>query len=257
MEPHQFPGMRLPSRAPPYVRWAMMGERAMSDATADESLLDALLSLPVLRRTMVSPDGAWVAWTWINCGPAADVYAAPTDARHGPIRLTDSPDTTIMLSWSADSRAVLVAEDHGGDERVQLFRVDLAQPGVMTALTEASPGYYIHGGQLHPDGHTLFYAANVDPVSGAEIEQSLIYRHDLLRNERRVLARPQRASASAPLLNEAGSMLLYTRQDLNPAGSQIWLVDSDGQLDRELLNFGPATKVEASWLPDSRRVLFL
>ncbi len=60
---------------------------------------------------------------------------------------------------------------------------------------------------------------------------------------------------SRPLLNRAGTRILYTRRDLDPAGTQVWLVDIDGQNDREILNFGASVKVGASWFPDSRRAL--
>lgn len=49
--------------------------------------LDALMSLPGMRRAQVSRDGRWVAWTWYRTGPAADVYAVPTGGFRPPIRL--------------------------------------------------------------------------------------------------------------------------------------------------------------------------
>jgi dipeptidyl aminopeptidase/acylaminoacyl peptidase len=51
--------------------------------------------------------------------------------------------------------------------------------------------------------------------------------------------------------------VLYSRNDLDPAGQQAWLVDIEGDEDREILNFGPTVKVSASWLYDGHRVLFL
>src|SRR5262245_10083820 len=106
--------------------------------TPDE-YLDALLTLPNLYDAAVSPDGRWVAWTWLRAGPTAEVYAAPTDGSAAPTRLTDSPEDTRLVSWALDSRAVLVQHDHAGDERAQLFRVDLDRPCVMAPLTEPSP----------------------------------------------------------------------------------------------------------------------
>ena len=63
--------------------------------TPDE-YLDAILSLPNLFTPAVSPDGRWVAWTWYNVGPAADVYVAPTDGTAPPTRLTGTPDDTYV-----------------------------------------------------------------------------------------------------------------------------------------------------------------
>ncbi len=222
-----------------------------------DQYLDALLSLPRLGPVSVSPDGAWVAWSWFGVGSTADVYAARTDGSIAPVRLTHTEENAFLLSWTPDSSAVLIGQDHQGDERVQLFRIALERPGELEPLTESSPPYFLRGGQLHPNGRWAIYGMNFDVAAGKEIEATWVYRHDLRTSERRPLARPERAAQCDPQLNLDGTHVLYERQDLDPAGNQVWLVDVDGQNDREILNFGPAAKTSASWFPDSRRVLFL
>ena len=220
--------------------------------------LDALLSIPALFAPRVSPDGEWVAWSWSRLGPAADVFAAPTDGSRPPLRLTETVEgDTVVASWTPDSEAVLVSEDKEGDERVRLFRVGLAEPGVMEPLTETDPNHYLRGGQLHPNGRWLIYAANLDADSGEETETDRLYRHDLQTGERLVLARPKKGSILWPELNRQGTHVLYSRNELHPAGQQVWHIDVEGLEDREILNFGPRVKVSASWFPDGRRVLFL
>jgi dipeptidyl aminopeptidase/acylaminoacyl peptidase len=220
--------------------------------------LDTLLSIPALFGPRVSPDGKWVAWSWSRLGPAADVFAAPAHGSQAPLRLTETVEgDTMVVSWTSDSDAVLVSQDNDGDERVRLFRVRLADPGVMEPLTAASPNHYLRGGELHKDGRWLIYAANLDADSGEEIETDRLYRHDLQTGERMVLARPEKGSILWPELNSQGTHVLYSRNDLHPAGQQVWLVDIDGLEDREILNFGPRVKVSASWFPDGRRVLFV
>ncbi|HEX6711411.1 MAG TPA: alpha/beta fold hydrolase [Rubrobacter sp.] len=222
-----------------------------------ELRLDSLLSIPALFAQRVSPDGSWVAWSWSRLGPAADVFAAPTDGSRPPLRLTETVEgDTVVVSWTSDGEAVLVTQDRDGDERVRLFRVRLAEPGVMEPLTSPEPNYFLEGGQLHPEGRWLIYAANLDAESGEEIEADRLYRHDLHTDERRVLARPEKGSIFEPELNTPGTHVLYSRNDVDPAGQQIWLVDIEGLEDREILNFGPRVKVSASWFPDGRRVIF-
>ncbi len=216
-----------------------------------------MLSVPILHGPEVSPDGRWAAWSWSRVGPTADVFVAPTDASMSPIRLTETADDTLVVSWTPDSKAVVVGQDTDGDERVRLFRVRLAEPGVMEPLIEESPDYYVRGGQVHGDGRWLIYGANLDAGSGEEIEETWIYRHDLKTGERKVLARPERGNYHAPRLNARGDLILYHRNDLDPAGLQVWLVDTEGRDDREILNFGPRTKAYGSWFPDGRRVLFV
>jgi dipeptidyl aminopeptidase/acylaminoacyl peptidase len=219
--------------------------------------LGALLSIPVLSAPLVSPDGSWVAWSWSRLGPAEDVFAAPTDGSSPPLRLTQTAEgDTVAVSWTPDGGSVLVSQDNDGDERVRLFRVRLAEPGTMEPLTAAKPNYYLRGGQLHPNGRWLVYAANFDPETGEEIEQSCIYRHDLETGEKLLLVRPERNTGPC-MMNRQGTRVLYSRNDLHPAGEQVWLVDVEGGRDREILNFGARAKVSASWLRDGRGVLFV
>ncbi len=155
--------------------------------------LDALLSLPGMRGASVSRDGKWVAWTWFRTGPAADVYRG-TDRwfprADTPHHTTD--DDTFLVSWTPDSRAVIVEQDRDGNERAQLYRVDLERPLEMVPLTEVEPNYFIRGGELHPNGRWLVYGANSTRRPGQEIEPTWIYRHDLETGERLALARPEK-----------------------------------------------------------------
>lgn len=219
--------------------------------------LATLLSIPALSAPLVSPDGSWVAWSWSRLGPAEDVFAAPTDGSSPPLRLTETAEgDTVAVSWTQDGGSVLVSQDNDGDERVRLFRVRLAEPGTMEPLTGAAPNYYLGGGQLHPDGRWLVYAANFDPETGEEIEESCIYRHDLRTGEKELLVRPER-NIGPSMMNRQGTHVLYSRNDLHPAGEQVWLVEVEGGRDHEILNFGAQAKVSASWLQDGRRVIFV
>jgi dipeptidyl aminopeptidase/acylaminoacyl peptidase len=228
-----------------------------------EQYLDALLSLPgmVVSQSRqvgpkVSPDRKWVAWSWYRTGPAADVYVAPVDSSAAPFRLTETPENTFIIEWMPDSRAVMVSQDESGNERDQLFRVDLSCPGVLVPLTEPNPPFYLRGAKVHPNGRWLVFGANYDVATGKEIEPTWVYRHDLETGERIVLARPEK-SPTRPALSDDGRHILYPRGDRHPGGWQTWLVDINGQDDREILNFGDRAKTFGRWFPDSRRVVVL
>ncbi len=219
--------------------------------------LQHLLNLPTVEYARLSPDGRWVMFVWYHMHANMDVFVVPADGSAAPVALTDTPEYTWPVGWTDDSKAVIVSEDHDGDERVRLFRVDLDAPGVMVPLTEDRPPYFLRGGDLHPDGKTLFYGANYDFDAGQPIEPTCIYRHDLESGERTLLTKPQKPTYSTPELNRTGTHLIYPRKDLHPAGRQYHLVDAAGEKDVEILNFGEQVKVTAHWLLDGQRVVFL
>ena len=219
--------------------------------------LDSLLRLPMLRIPSVSHDGKWVAWAWQNISPVGDVYVAPTDGSRDLYRLTNTGQNTRIVSWLPDSSGLVVSYDHDGDEKSQLFRVMLNHPNSLEPLTDKSPPYFIRGGSIHPNNRFLFYAANYDFSNNQVIEASWIYRQDLMTGEKIVIAKPKVPTYVAPQLNSKGTHILYSRQDINPAGEQIWLVDIDGQTDREIINLGDSVKVLASWCPDGERIVIL
>lgn len=222
-----------------------------------DPFLDALLALPDLSEPVVSPDRRWVAWAWFRVGPAADVYVAPTDGSAPPLRLTDTLQDTLPVAWTPDSEALIVEQDCDGDERVQLFRVARARPLAMEPLTEAGPSFFLRGGEPHPNRRWLIYGANYDFARGQEIEPTWLYRHDLASGERRALACPLEPNYYEPELNASGTHVLYFRADRDPSGQQVWVVDVEGNGDREILNAGDDVKMDATWCADGERVLCL
>jgi len=230
----------------------------------ESTFLQHLLTLPGVTYALLSPDQRWVAFMWYRIHANLDVFVVPCDGSTPPIALTHTPEATELESWSADSAAVIVSEDHNGDERARLFRIDLQpsadgrlQPGPMQPLTEDRPPYFIRGGVLSPDGSVLYYGANYDFQAETLIEPTWIYRHDLRSGERLPIARQTRPAYTKPLLNQAGTHLIYLRKDRHPAGRQVHLVDVQGKEDREILNFGDQVKLFARWLPDSQHILAL
>ena len=230
----------------------------------ETTFLQQLLTLPGVTYALLSPDRRWVAFTWVRIHENLDVFVVPCDGSTSPVALTHTPEATRLESWSADSRALIVSEDHNGDERTRLFRVELQirpdgqlQPSPMLPLTENRPPYFIRGGVLSPDRSTLYYGANYDFQTNALIEPTWIYRHDLRSGARVPIARPVRPAYTTPSLNRSGTHLIYLRKDHHPAGRQVHLVDVQGKEDREILNFGDQVKVFARWLPDSQHILVL
>ena len=223
----------------------------------EDTFLHQLLSLPTVAETRLSPDKRWVAFNWYRMHENVDVFLVPSDGSQPPIPLTHTPEATEIVSWTPDSQAVIVSEDHDGDEFARLFRVDISNPLIMHPLTEDRPPYFIRGGMLHPDGEHLFYGANYDFQAGKVIEPTWIYRHNLRTSERLPIARPTVPIWTIPELNCTGTRLIYPRRDMHPAGRQYWLVDVDSKDDKEILNFGEQVKIFAHWHTDGEHIVFL
>lgn len=232
--------------------------RNMSNSVmSPDNFRDAIFHLPYMERDYVraSPDDKWIAWSWFGVGAGADVYAAPTDASAPPLRLSDTNENTLLVSWTPDSRAVLVYQDHDGDERYRLFRIDLARPCELIPLTEPKPSYFLRGGELHPNGRWLVYGANFDFDATREIEPTWIYVHDLETNARRAIVRPTRTRGLAPQLSPDGAYVLYERVGENPSLRQVWLAALDDKTDRTVLGENAFLRTGAEWFPDGKRLV--
>jgi len=219
--------------------------------------LTRLIHVPRMSSPCVSPDAQWVAWTWSGTGDSDEVYVASTDGRTPPFRLGGIGLAARVVSWSADSRSVLIEREDDGDERAWLCRIDLEQPAETIVLTPVRPRFFVRGGSLHPDGRTLIYGANVDVATCQPIEPTCVIRRDLISGGEIELARPAGGGENAPVLSPTGDHVVYFRSDRHPAGVQVWLVRIDGKNDSEIVNVGEDLKVQASWYPDGTRVLIL
>ncbi|MFW9922836.1 MAG: prolyl oligopeptidase family serine peptidase [Candidatus Thorarchaeota archaeon] len=223
----------------------------------DSNFLDTILSLPQLYGFRISPNGKNIAFGWLNVHPDMDVFYKEINSDKDPIALTNTRETTELVNFFPKSDAVLVSQDRDNNERSQFFRVNLIEPLKMIPLTEDNPCYFIRGGDIDPDEKYLFYSANYDIATQREIEPSYIYRQNLRTNERVVLAKPIKPGWTKPELSKNGELLIYNRKDLHPKGEQIWLVDCNGNDDREILRFSDKARVTAQWLKDNRTIAFL
>ena len=120
----------------------------------------------------------------------------PTDGTGAPRRLTSGPDDAAVESWSADSRQLILALTDGGDEKVRLHIVPVEGGAAPRLLTDPAPDYYIIGGDLHPNGRWLVYAANTDE-DGRPIEATRIHRQDIETGARAVAGAPARPGGHA------------------------------------------------------------
>lgn len=224
------------------------------DLAAIDPFLDRLLRLPTLYSASLSPDGRQLALIWGKLGPTTQLWLQPADGSAPPRCLVDDGRDCDYVIWARDGNSLVVGQSVDGDERISLLQV-FPDGRAPRRLTPEAPDYYIHGGQLLGDNRHLVYAANVDPDTGAEIEPSLVYLHDIETGTRRVLARPEKPAFCWPLVSPDDRLVLYERKDRHPAGYQLWLAAIDGSFDREIVNLGDDLKVDGAWSPDGASIV--
>ena len=229
--------------------------RADADARAGVTV-DALIALPEMLAPSVSPDGLWVAWTWLGRDPVACVYVASIDGSAPPRRLTAGPHDAVVESWSADNRHLVLALTDGGDEKPRLHLLPVEGAAAPRLLTDPAPDHYIVGGDLHPNGCWLVYAANIGD-DGRPQEPTWIYRQDIASGARIAIARPRSPADTRPRLSPSGTHVVYARSDRHPAGQTLWLVDIEGRHDEEILAFATTDRLSATWSPDGAQLVVL
>jgi hypothetical protein len=218
---------------------------------------DHHVMLPFLAAPAVSPDGAWVAWTWVGLSPTAGVHVVPADGSAQPMALAHEPGgDTLFIGWAPDGGSALVQHLGCGAQPSRLSRVAPGRPGALEPLVELEPHELLEGAQLLPGGRSLVYSVRTEPEAPQGLTSRLC-RFDAATGQRVTLVDGGGAHLGRPELHPDGDLLLYTRSDPHRAGRPIWMVDLDGEGDRELVSYGPSVKLSCSWVPDGRRFLVL
>jgi len=222
-----------------------------------EKMINYFINTPSVGTAKVSPDLKWVVWEWANLGPCTDVYISSLTPSTSPKKLTDFGQNTHVLSWSTNSRFIIVGHDYDGDEHIRLYRVDVENGDVLT-LTDPHPPHYIFGGEIHPDNKHIVYSVNYDFVEKKETEVSVVYKHNIETNKKFILAEPKKNTPAYPRLNKQGTYVAYIRSDRDPRGKQLWLVDIDGKEDREIVHVGDTEKVSSfCWHQNGEVIIFV
>lgn len=214
--------------------------------------LESLMTIPEMSRVLLSPEKQHFALTVNRIQENYDVFLGSLQRDTEMVPLTRTPEATILTDWAPDSKSILVAEDIARNERMTLYRVFIDTPFEMLPLTPKEPDHFMQGGLFSPHGDFIAYAVNYDYDRKKETETFRVVVQDLESGSKTVVARPDKPSFTRISIDTKGKYVLYTRSDEDPSGEQCWIASSDGNEDREILNFGPKAKVSADWIYDGR-----
>lgn len=113
-----------------------------------------------------SPDGKWAVFsvTQPSYNPSdtsSDLWMAPTDGSQQPRRLTNSKGPESSPTWSPDSKRIAFSAKREGDDAVQIYVLDISQPGEAIRISSISTGAY--SPVFSPDGRNVLFQSSVYP----------------------------------------------------------------------------------------------
>jgi len=114
----------------------------------------------------VSPDGRWAAFTvkvpaYDKEQESTDIWLVPMDGSTDPRQLTFTRAAESDLAWSPDSTRLAFCAKREGDERKQVYALDLQTGGEARRVTDLSGG--ASAPVWHPDGRALLVTSMVYP----------------------------------------------------------------------------------------------
>jgi dipeptidyl aminopeptidase/acylaminoacyl peptidase len=148
------------------------------------------------------------------------------------------------FAWSRDGRSIAFGKDKEGDERHNLFRLDV-ETGEVTQLTD-NPTVQEHALEFSPDDQWLLVNANLEG-------QMNLFKLHLERHERaRLTDHPNPAMGGR--WSPDGSQIAYmTNETKNLVNQDVYLCDADGEDRRRLLQVKEGSQESsADWSPDGQ-----
>lgn len=121
-----------------------------------------------------SPDGKWVVTSvtepaYDTDEQVSDLWIVPSDGSAEPRRLTFSKSGESGADWSPDSGRIAFSAKRDGDDKAQIYVLDVARGGEAVRITELSMG--ASSPKWSPDGKSLLFESQVYP--GAYDEEAI------------------------------------------------------------------------------------
>lgn len=220
-----------------------------------QSLARLWAEVPLMSNVHASSDGRWAFWCWSGLSETDEVWCAPIDGATAPERLTHGQDHFLIRDVSADGSRLILAQSISSNEHDHLLLLD-RKTRALVQLTPTQDSHYLYGGSFSADETAIYFTANFDYATGKVTEGGWIWRQDLTTGARRCLARSDTPFEVGPKLSPDGTRLLWHRHEQAPAGTQLWVLNTDGSDCREVLNLGPANNARGVWL-DQDRIAFV
>jgi hypothetical protein len=165
-----------------------------------------------------------------------DLAVPGVSAKVNPPLVADGDVQSATFRFGPDSDFVVYRADQDVDGDNELYRVELATPGVSAKINEPlPPGGDVSFFRINPDGLQLIYAADQDTEGVAEL-----YNVDLSTPGMATKLNPERdgTQISQIEINEDGTQAFYLADQDTPGTGELYRVD--------LASAGTATKINST-----------
>ncbi len=213
-------------------------------------------SYPTIWTPRVSGDGKWLVWAWAGITETANIWIVSTDGSSKPQMLTNGDDHYRVADISHDGSRVLLRQSIASDEHERLFLLNTSGGSSLEPLTPAQKDHYIFGACFHPQSDEILLNANCD-TNGKAVSGSVFQVFGPATDARRVLTCTARINKDAPSIGLGGQSVLYHRNDENPRGRCVCVVEWDGSNDRCVFDPGHQRKASGKWFGSEGDILIL
>ncbi len=190
------------------------------------------------RHSPVSDDIVFLS----NATGVNQIYKLTPGA--APKQLTFYEDRVQSVRWSPRGDAILFAKDQGGNERSQLYLMDV-NGGHVQALTD-NPKVIYSFGDFSRDGAMICYSANERTQRTFDV-----YVMDLAtRQARRIFTAPDDRNYRARSFSPDGKFVLASRENSN-ADNDLFLIEvATGKATQLTPHTDEAYYADTEWAPD-------
>lgn len=196
--------------------------------------VEDVLSLQVASDPQLSPDGAWIAFTVLQCDAQKNttsssiwLVSSTGGKTENPRQLTGDSAHDSMPRWSPDGQTLAFLSDRSGTQQLHLLPMGGGEALQLTTLANGITEY-----SWRPDGRVLLAHSPWKPADDQETSITTADAHVYTR------------------LGERWDGMGYKHRRYQ----QLWLIPLEGAALR--LTSEPVDLVQSCWSPDGQEVVF-